>query len=99
VDVISEKDQLLISSIIGSKTRDRFSLAMGSCVKQRRSIVCPEKDETMNSSGLLGSRRGSPESSASVGSSGEDSAMSQILASSAPYSASGNSDFKKMLKN
>jgi hypothetical protein len=97
VDMISEQDQLLISSIIGSKTRNRFSLAIGSCVKQRRSIVCPEKDETMNSSGrtiesLLGSRRGSPEGSASLGSSGEGSVVSHILAASAPCSALGNSD-------
>jgi hypothetical protein len=98
VDMISEKDQLLISNIIGSKTRNRFSLAIGSYVKQRRSIVCPEKDETMNSSArtresLSGLRRGSPEGSASLCSAGEDSAMSQILASSAPCSESGNSDF------
>jgi hypothetical protein len=96
--MISEKDQLLISNIIGSKTRNRFSLAMGSCVKQRRSVGCLEKDEPLNSLGrtresLSGLRRGSPEGSASFGSYGEDSVVSHTLAVSAPCSASGNSDF------
>jgi hypothetical protein len=96
VDMINEKDRLLISNIIGSKTRNRFSLAMGSCVKQRRSIVCLDKDETtrMNSSArtresLSSLRRASSEGSASVGSYGEGSVVSHTLAVSAPCSALG----------